>query len=227
MSKGTTSEHVRQLPFLTWYGQGNIGYSFANGFGIEAGMTHFPIGITRVFSIKNGEPKGLVWNKSVTSTTHTYMPHVFGWYSISGKNRFPDSQIGLGLLYAEFDVDLSFSGSQVYELPDGQIVYTRQTSRNNPSTPFLGLEARWDVRLWESPNHELFAVFHVVKGINPIRYTSYDYSIGNTSYDQVSEWTTLGDYFGVGLSYKLKWPIRRTKNHPSRVHESEGGGSSQ
>lgn len=215
VSYGTTSEHVRQLPFLTWFGQGNIGYAFAGGFGIEAGMTHFPIGITRVFAIKNGQPKKeQAWNKRSTSTTYAYMPHLFAWYEINGKKHFPVSQIGFGVLYAEFDIELLFGGTREVLLPDGQVLYTRTLSRTNPTSPFLGLEGRWDIRLFHRPMHDLYAVVHLVKGINPIRYTNYDYSIGNTSYDQVSEWTTYGDYFGLGISYKFKWPLHREKLSP-------------
>lgn len=210
-SQGATATGFQQSLFPTFYAQGNLGYWFSDRLGAGAGLTYFPIGSRNHFSLEKLD--GPSFGAISVSSEYAFMPHLYGWYAFSEDARmFPASQISIGLLYARRQERWGlWEGGPVTEtaLPDGQTLYSRFESLVEPHT-FLAVEARWDVRLLQRSSHGLFAVLHVIKGLNPVMDIRHAYSIGNTSLDQQSDLVLRGDYLGIGVAYKWKaWRKRR------------------
>ncbi len=206
LSQGQAAEGFWQPPFPTFYAQGNLGYWVSDRWGAGAGLTYFPIGISRRFFPHEARELGMpFFSAKSSSTTYRFMPHLYAWYIFSEHAQvLAASQLSMGILYAKWPHDFWSGRLSEVELINGQILY-RQTETVVGPHIFLAIEARWDVRLWHSPRHGLFGVLHVIKGINPIRTTTDAYVTGTPNFEDQSIWVTRGDYLGIGVAYKWKW----------------------
>ena len=202
LSYGATAPLYRKTVTPTFYAQANLGYWFSEHVGVGAGITYFPLGLRSVFSLQE-----LGKNfKYIYAYTYDYlpMPHLYVSYAFSESSGIlSSSQVRLGVLYARVSEGSEFDFNGIDQLRDGRVVYLESKSLVKPHA-FVGIEGRWDIRLLQTPRHQLFGVIHAVKGLTTIQEITHKYSVGNPSLDQQSFLKVNGDYLGLGISYRWK-----------------------
>ncbi|MEZ4827992.1 MAG: hypothetical protein R3C61_17170 [Bacteroidia bacterium] len=204
-SQGNTTPVFQSALFPAGYLQGNLGYQVFRRWELGGGITYYSLGMRNRFV-----PEGQAGNSFGTislQTDYPFMPHLYLRYTLSEETRrFPALSISLGMLYArERERWAIGEGAPVVEniRPDGQIFYSRFESVIEPHT-FLAVDARLDMQMLNQADHRLFAVFHLIKGLNPVMTTQHAYSVGSPTLDQQSTQVLRGDYVGVGIAWRYR-----------------------
>ncbi|MEZ4773441.1 MAG: hypothetical protein R3D00_09695 [Bacteroidia bacterium] len=203
--QGKRTPAFQPVLFPAGYAQANLGYRVSPHWELGGGLTYYSLGLRNRFTLEyRGDPSFGVIS---VQTDYRFMPHLYLRYTLSEETRrFPALSITLGMLYArERERWAIGEGGPVVEdvLRGGQILYSRFESVIEPHT-FLAVDARWDVRVLNHSRHGLFAVFHVIKGLNPVMNIQQAYSIGSPTLDQQSTQVLRGDYVGGGIAWRFR-----------------------
>jgi hypothetical protein len=200
-SQGTSGPHIRQMPFLTSYAQVGLGYWITPRFGIGAGMVRYPIGITHEFKMDTFDISH--WGSKSTSRTYPYMLQFDLRYHIPlGATWLSGSQLSLGMITARSDLSFSWISGSNYEYANGQVL--SQWSQTQVAVDrYWALMGRWDYPVWETGRHQVSLSLHVLKGLTPASQTTRGYFIEDPDAVVRGDWTTYGDYVGLGITYQL------------------------
>ena len=208
-SHGTSGKYIRQMPFLTYYAQVGLGYWVSSRLGIGMGVVHYPIGILHGLKIDDNE----VQHNSSLNVSRSY-PHLLQFdmrYHIPLSDKWVSgSQLGLGVMTGKWHQSALWvhRSDEVY---DNLQIMTEWAETELVEGRFWALVGRWNYPVWHKGRQQVFLALQVIKGLTPVGQTMRGYFINDPNLVVRGDWTTYGDFVGVGITYQWTYWHRKLK----------------